>query len=40
MDHDCLLSEGVHITPGVHLSGNVCVGSCSWIGVGASVKQG
>ena len=40
VDHDCLLSAGVHIAPGVHLSGNVCVGTCSWIGVGASVKQG
>lgn len=40
VDHDCRLSESVHICPGARLSGNVDVGRCSWIGVGAVVKQG
>jgi sugar O-acyltransferase (sialic acid O-acetyltransferase NeuD family) len=40
IDHDCVLHDGVHIAPGAHLSGNVHVGQCSWIGVGACVKQG
>lgn len=40
IDHDCVLSCGVHISPGANLSGNVTVGSCSWIGVGSAVKQG
>lgn len=39
VDHDCRLAEAVHICPGAHLSGNVQVGRCSWIGVGAAVKQ-
>ena len=40
VDHDCLLSDGVHIAPGAHLSGNVCIGECSWIGIGACITQG
>lgn len=40
VDHDCVLGVGVHICPGVHLAGNVRVGSCSWIGIGAVAKQG
>lgn len=39
VDHDCMLADGVHISPGVHLAGAVSVGECSWIGIGASVKQ-
>lgn len=40
VDHDCVLASGVHVCPGTHLSGNVTVGACSWIGVGAAVRQG
>ena len=40
VDHDCTLDHGVHISPGAHLSGNVTVGACSWMGVGAAVRQG
>lgn len=40
VDHDCLLGDGVHISPGAHLAGNVHVDEASWIGIGASVKQG
>jgi sugar O-acyltransferase (sialic acid O-acetyltransferase NeuD family) len=40
VDHDCRLTDGVHIAPGVHLSGDVHIGASSWIGVGACVKQG
>lgn len=39
VDHDCVLASGVHISPGAHLAGGVKVGSCSWIGIGASVRQ-
>jgi sugar O-acyltransferase (sialic acid O-acetyltransferase NeuD family) len=39
IDHDCFLSAGVHISPGVNLAGGVSVGQCSWVGIGASVKQ-
>ncbi len=40
VDHDCFLAQAVHISPGANLSGNVSVESLSWIGVGASVRQG
>jgi sugar O-acyltransferase (sialic acid O-acetyltransferase NeuD family) len=40
VDHDCILEHAVHISPGAHLSGNVSVGACSWVGVGVAVRQG
>ena len=40
VDHDCRLGAGVHLSPGVHLGGNVTVGEYSWLGVGASVRNG
>ena len=39
VDHDCIISNGVHISPGAHLAGQVKVGKYSWIGIGATVKQ-
>lgn len=39
VDHDCVLAEAVHISPGAHLAGGVKVGSHSWVGIGASVRQ-
>ena len=39
VDHDCLLADGVHISPGVNIAGAVSVGECSWIGIGSAVKQ-
>ena len=39
VDHDCVLEDGVHISPGAHLAGGVCVGARSWVGIGASIKQ-
>lgn len=39
VDHDCELDEGVHVSPGAHLAGGVRVGSLSWIGVGACVRE-
>lgn len=40
VDHDNIIEDGVHISPGVHLAGNVSVGSCSWIGIGSSIREG
>lgn len=40
IDHDSRIGHAVHVAPGVHLSGNVVVGDRSWIGVGASIRQG
>lgn len=39
IDHDCLLGDAVHISPGARLAGGVQVGDLSWIGIGASVRQ-
>jgi sugar O-acyltransferase (sialic acid O-acetyltransferase NeuD family) len=37
--HDCVLEDGVHVAPGARLAGAVSVGACSWIGIGATVKE-
>jgi sugar O-acyltransferase (sialic acid O-acetyltransferase NeuD family) len=40
IDHDCIIADGVHISPGVHLAGNIMIGKYSWLGIGCNVKQG
>lgn len=40
IDHDCELADGVHVSPGGRLGGNVRIGEAAWIGIGASIKQG
>jgi sugar O-acyltransferase (sialic acid O-acetyltransferase NeuD family) len=37
VDHDSTLADFVHVSPGVHLAGNVNVGKCSWLGIGSIV---
>lgn len=37
VDHECIIEDGVHISPGAHLGGQVTVGRGSWIGIGACV---
>jgi len=37
VDHECQLSDGVHIAPGATLAGCVHVGACAMIGAGAVV---
>lgn len=39
VDHDCILADGVHISPGAHLAGGVFVGTNSWIGIGSNIIQ-
>ena len=39
IDHDCRIADGAHISPGANLAGEVKVGRCSWIGIGATVNQ-
>lgn len=39
IDHDCKLGLAVHISPGVHLAGEVTIGDESWLGTGVSTKQ-
>ena len=38
-DHDSVIGDCAHISPGVHLGGTVCVGDRAWIGIGACVKN-
>ncbi|CAL1519253.1 acetyltransferase [Chitinophaga sp. MM2321] len=40
VDHDCLLEDYVHISPGVALAGNVQVREGTHVGIGATVIQG
>jgi sugar O-acyltransferase (sialic acid O-acetyltransferase NeuD family) len=40
VDHDCVLADGVHVCPGAHLAGNVEIGTRTWFGAGAVVREG
>lgn len=40
VDHDCIIGDHVHISPGVTLSGGVMVGNMVHIGAGATIIQG
>jgi UDP-N-acetylbacillosamine N-acetyltransferase len=39
VDHECLVENGSHISPGAILGGGVTVGLGAWIGIGARVKD-
>jgi len=39
VDHECIVEDGAHICPGVHLGGRVSVGRAAWIGIGATVRD-
>jgi sugar O-acyltransferase (sialic acid O-acetyltransferase NeuD family) len=39
VDHDCHLSDGVHVCPGARLGGGVTVGEGSFIGIGACARH-
>ncbi|WP_100405637.1 acetyltransferase [Bacillus solitudinis] len=39
VDHDNLIEEFVHISPGAHLAGMVRVGQKSWLGIGSVVSN-
>lgn len=40
VDHDCRVSDHVHLCPGVRLGGSVCVGEGAMLGLGAVVLPG
>ena len=40
VEHDCVIDEFVHVSPGTTLCGQVIVGSDSHIGAGSVIKQG
>lgn len=39
IDHDNIIEDFVHISPGSHLAGAVRVGKRSWIGIGSTVSN-
>lgn len=39
LDHDNVIEEYVHISPGVNLAGTVKVGKGSWLGIGSTVSN-
>lgn len=39
IDHDNIIEDFVHISPGVHLAGTVKVGNNTWLGIGSNVKN-
>ena len=39
IDHDNIIEDYVHISPGVNLAGTVKIGKGTWIGVGSTVKN-
>lgn len=40
VDHECVIDEGAHLGPGTRLGGRVHVGRLTWLGIGASVRDG
>jgi len=39
VDHDCIIGDYVHVSPGAHLAGGVKIGTRSWVGIGSCVRQ-
>ncbi len=39
IDHDNVIEDYVHISPGVHLAGTVRIGNGSWLGIGSVVSN-
>lgn len=39
LDHDNIIEDFVHISPGSHLAGKVTVGKGSWLGIGSIVSN-
>lgn len=39
LDHDNVIEDYVHISPGVHLAGTVKIGKMSWLGIGSVVSN-
>lgn len=40
VDHECVIEDAVHLSPGVRLAGRVIVGCSTWVGIGAIVIDG
>ena len=39
IDHDCYIHKFVHISPGVHIAGNVTIYAETWVGIGSVIKN-
>ncbi len=39
IDHDNIVEDYVHISPGVHTAGNVAIGKGTWMGIGSVVSN-
>jgi acetyltransferase EpsM len=39
VDHECVIEDGAHICPGVHLGGKVTIGRAAWVGIGSTVSD-
>lgn len=39
IEHDNVIEDYVHISPGVHLAGTVSIGKSSWMGIGSVVSN-
>lgn len=39
IEHDCLISDFVHVSPGVSLAGNVSIGEGTHVGIGSTIIQ-
>ena len=40
VSHDSIIEDYVYVAPGAHITGNVHIGTRSWIGVGVAINQG
>lgn len=39
VDHDCVLEDFIHLSPGARLAGNVRIEERSWIGIGSCICE-
>lgn len=39
LDHDIVIEDYVHVSPGAHIAGSVHVGKGSWIGIGSIISN-
>jgi acetyltransferase EpsM len=39
VDHECVIEDGVHICPGVHVGGRVRIGLGIWVGIVATIRD-
>lgn len=39
VDHDCIIEDYVHVSPGAHIAGTVTIGSGTWLCIGALISN-